>query len=128
MKIRDLEGKEHVWNLSNFIGNEKRKCSDYHARAREILKQRFPCEQILEEVSLPGTNLFGDFYIHKQRLMIEVQGEQHTNYIPFFHKNKQHFGKSKNRDKLKSEWCEINGIKLIEFHYNESDKEWLEKL
>ena len=128
MKVIDNEGKEHSWNLTKYVNNQRRGCSDYHKKARKLIKREYPFEQLLEEVPLPGTSLFADFYIHSQRLMIEVQGEQHTNFVPFFHKDKQSFGKAKLRDKTKRQWCENNGIRLIEFCYNETEEEWKSKL
>jgi len=127
MKVIGLDDKEYVWNLAKYVGNERRGCSEYHKRARALLKEIFPFEQILEEVGLPGSSLFADFYIHNKRLMIEVQGEQHTKHIPFFHKDKLTFGKAKMRDKAKKNWCENNGITLLELSYNDEDK-WKEKI
>ena len=128
MKVKDLSGKEHSWNLTKYIGNERRGCSDYHKRARLIIKQLYPFDQILEEVALPGTSLFADFYLPKQLLMVEVQSEQHTNFVPFFHKDKQSFGKAKKRDRTKSEWCELNGITLVELSYQDNDEGWINKI
>ena len=128
MKIIGLDNKEYSWNLSLYVKNQRRGCSDYHKRARNLLKQIFPFDQILEEVPIPSTSLFADFFIPKQMKMVEVQGEQHTNYTPFFHKDKRNFGKAKLRDKTKKEWCELNGIELIELSYAESDIEWQEKI
>ena len=124
MKVIGLDNKEHSWNLSLYVKNQRRGCSDYHKRARSLLKQMFPFDQILEEVPIPSTGLFADFFIPKQMKMIEVQGQQHSEYTPFFHKNKQNFGKAKLRDKTKLEWCELNGIELIELPFDKTDEEW----
>jgi hypothetical protein len=128
LKIKGLDNKEHVWNLTKYVGNQRRGCSEYHKRARKVLKELYPFDQILEEVPLPSTKLYADFYINSRKLMVEVQGEQHTKFTPFFHKNKQAFGQAKRRDNTKSEWCEINGITLVELSYEDNDNEWCAKL
>lgn len=128
MRVRDLEGKEHPWNLTKYVNKKRARCSEYHKTAREILSKLYPFDQILEEVHLPGTQLYADFFIPKQMLVVEVQGEQHTNFTPFFHKDKQSFGKAKQRDKVKLEWCEINNIRLVELSYTEDEQIWREKI
>lgn len=128
MRVKDLSGKEHPWNLNKYTNKKRVKCSEYHKIARKILHELYPFDQILEEVHLPGTQLYADFFIPKQMLMVEVQGEQHVNFTPFFHKDKQAFGKAKKRDRNKSEWCEINNITIVELLYTEDEKTWREKI
>jgi very-short-patch-repair endonuclease len=78
----------------------------------------------LEEVPLPGTKLYFDFLVPSANLAVEVQGEQHYKFNSFFHKHKAGLLASKSRDRQKREWCELNGITLLEFPYNESDEQW----
>jgi hypothetical protein len=133
MKVKGINGKEYVWNLSGYdvFQNDQRKRSKYHIRARNLLKEIFNSYRILEEVKLPGSTslhrksvLYLDFYIPNLKLGIEIHGEQHYDYSPFFHKSKADFLKSKARDEDKIEWCELNGIDLIVLKYSESDDEW----
>lgn len=128
MKVIGIDNKEYSLNLTKYVGKQRNKCSEYHKNAREILKTKFPFDQILEEVLLPSTQLYADFFIPKRQLIVEVQGEQHSNFVPYYHKDKQAFGKAKRRDKVKLEWCEINNITLVEFSYDETPDVWIKKL
>lgn len=137
MKVIGINGKEYLWNLSkyNVFDNDSRKRSKYHLRARAILKELFNSYRILEEVKLPGSTLrhrksvlYLDFYIPNLNLAVEVHGQQHYEYSPFFHKSKADFLKSKARDEDKIEWCELNDIKLITLKYSESDDEWRQRI
>ena len=137
MKAKGINGKEYVWNLTSYdvFNDDSRKRSKYHIRARKLLKEIFNSYRILEEVKLPGSTslhrksvLYLDFYIPTISLAIEVHGQQHYEYSPFFHKNKADFLKSKARDEDKIEWCDLNGIQLITLKYSESDDEWRKRI
>lgn len=137
MKVVGINGKEYVWNLSEYdvFNNDNRKRSKYHIRARNILKEIFNSYRILEEVKLPGSTeshrksvLYLDFYIPTISLAIEVHGQQHYEYNPFFHRSKADFLKSKARDEDKIDWCTLNNIKLITLKYSESDDEWRKRI
>lgn len=133
MKVRGINGKEYVWNLSKYdvFYDDTRKRSKYHIRARNLLKEIYHSYRILEEVKLPGSTalnrksvLYLDFYIPSIKLGIEVHGEQHYEFCPFFHKSMADFLKSKARDEDKIEWCNINDINIVILNYKESDDEW----
>lgn len=127
MKVNGFDGR--IYNLQ--LNKKTRgKCSDLHKRARFLIKEIFPLELVFEEITLPGSKthsnslLYLDFLLPSKAIGIEVQGQQHIEYTPFFHGNKQSFGKSQNRDNVKEEWCELNNIILIQLPYNESNEEW----
>ena len=137
MKAKGINGKEYVWNLTSYdvFNDDSRKRSKYHIRARKLIKEIFNSYRILEEVKLPGSTslhrksvLYLDFYIPTISLAIEVHGQQHYEYSPFFHKSKADFLKSKARDEDKIEWCDLNGIQLITLKYSESDDEWRKRI
>lgn len=137
MKVKGINGKEYVWNLTSYdvFNDDSRKRSKYHIRARKLLKEIFNSYRILEEVKLPGSTslhrksvLYLDFYIPTISLAIEVHGQQHYEYSPFFHKSKADFLKSKARDEDKIEWCDLNDIQLITLKYSESDDEWRKRI
>lgn len=54
-----------------------------------------------------------DFYIHSKRLAIEVQGNQHFEFVPFFHGDESGFERQQERDAKKASLCRENNIKLI---------------
>ena len=130
MKVKGLDGKEHVWTLSSSSLKDDSR-SGLHLKARQLLNELFPYDKIYEDVTLPGSNrqtrnstLYGDFYIPIRSIMIEVQGNQHNEYVKFFHKTKHNFYKSLQRDKDKAEWCNINGITLIKLNHDQTVDQW----
>ena len=59
-----------------------------------------------------------DCFNSELRIAVEVQGEQHYNYLPFLHKNYENFLKQQERDLLKSKIIKERGIRLIQVPYN----------
>jgi hypothetical protein len=131
MKFLGLDGKEHTTTL---VIKKRGKVSKHHERARTLLKELYPLDQVFEEVTLPGSKtakngtLYADFYIHSRSLMVEVQGTQHDEFNSFFHANKLEYHKGKARDKAKREWCELNDITLIELPCGETDEQWRDRI
>lgn len=127
MKITGFDGK--IYNLK--FKKPKEKCSQYHAKARILLKKIFPFESIYEETTLLGSkrlnrpNLKADFIIPSKKILVEVHGKQHYEYSSFFHGNKLNFLEHKSRDLRKEEWCHLNNIQYIELPYNETETEWI---
>src|SRR5690606_7155155 len=96
-------------------------------KAVELVKELFPNQNIIEEVELPGTkkaglikNLYADIFVPSIPILIEVHGEQHYEYSPFFHKSRLDFLKQKKKDRHKIEWCQLNNIIYVELPYNDS--------
>ena len=63
-----------------------------------------------------GKNLELDFFFPLVNIAIEVQGEQHTRYIPGLHKSPEDFEKQKERDEIKRALCKERGIALFEVY------------
>lgn len=130
MRFLGLDNREHPFNAREYMvdGNESKPRSGLHLEARILLKSMFPGDILLEEVTLPGCKpvLYADFLIPLQKIMVEVQGEQHYK-LHYFHKTKDDFIKAKKRDALKKKWCEINGIVLVEFPYDKKS-EWKDRI
>ena len=130
MKVIGLNNREYNLDLTKY-SKQRSRCSTYHKRAREILSEKFKGYSIYEEVKLPGSTtpanksvLYLDFYVPNARIGIEVHGKQHYEYVPFFHKGKAGFLLSKMRDRNKESWCEVNGLELVVFKFDESDEDW----
>lgn len=99
------------WKLENEI---EKLLNDEHIQ--------FEKQKKFEKLKYKGL-LKCDFYLPKQNIIIECQGEQHFKIVDFsgnFEKSKKDFLETKLRDKLKKEYCEKNGIKLI--YYNHLSK------
>lgn len=129
MKVRGLDGREHTFPPQGHVPNpdELRKRSEPHLKARAMLKSMYPTLRILEEVRIPGAQLFLDFYIPQKKIAVEVQGRQHYEFVPHFHEDIHAFRRSKMRDNTKRQWCEAHNIRLIEFPDTESESEWTER-
>jgi hypothetical protein len=69
-----------------------------------------------------GHNLEIDLYNDDLKLAIEVQGDQHYKFTPFFHRNKETFMLQRYRDEMKKQKCEKQGITLIEIPYKVGEK------
>lgn len=64
-------------------------------------------------------NMEIDCFNEELKLGVEYNGQQHYNYIPYFHATKDAFYNQKYRDKLKKIYCMERGITLIEIPYTQ---------
>ena len=62
-------------------------------------------------------SLFYDFYLPDYNCVIEYDGQQHFQYIPFFYKDEEAFNKVKEHDKIKNKYCFDNNISIIRIPY-----------
>ena len=69
---------------------------------------------ILEEFPIPEERLVLDFYMPHHGLAFEYQGEQHDQFNKFFHIDRHGFEQARLRDERKRQWCDLNGIALVE--------------
>ena len=125
----DLDGNISSWSIA---GNSSKanniNKSSLHLLARDIIKQIYPTMPVLEEVTINTKKsefLYLDFYVPMIKTCIEVHGEQHYNFTPFYHANMLAFLKAQKRDKDKKSWCDINNIQYIELPYNKTEQ-WME--
>lgn len=125
MLVLNSNGDEVKWNYAKFYSRKERSGkSKHHIKARSLLASMFPYNTLYEEVSLPTDPvMYADFFIPDLCFIVEIHGEQHYDFNPFFHKSKMDFYKAKARDKQKKQWCELNEFKFIELSYKE-EKEW----
>lgn len=129
MKVKSLDGIFHVWNLSKYKDNRKANASQLHIAAVDFLRDMYPAVQILEEVHIPGENLYLDIYMPSIRTAVECQGIQHEQYNSFFYKrNPKNFANAKKRDERKLEWCRLNNIRLVYFYDGEDEEQWKKKM
>lgn len=68
-----------------------------------------------------------DFYLCDSNVCIEYDGEQHYKSVEYFG-GEEAFALRQKHDKIKTDYCERNGIKLIRIAYNENVKEKLDLL
>lgn len=122
MLVKGLDGSISTLNLKGGIskGSAVNK-SALHLEARNLVRRLYPTMQILEEITIyPRKNevMYMDFYIPLLKKCIEVHGEQHYKFIPFYHNNVLSFVKAQKRDRDKKEWCYLNNIEYCELPYN----------
>jgi hypothetical protein len=72
-------------------------------------------------INYKGQKLYFDFLVKELGVYVEVQGRQHTEFIPHFHGNKDNFAKQKARDNMKIAYVyENDKYCLVRFNYDES--------
>ena len=137
MKVTGLNGREYNLNLKKYIvyKDDTKKKSKYHLLARKIIREMFTGCNILEEVKLPGSTashkrsvLYLDFLIQRWSIAVEVHGQQHYEFCPFFHKTEANFLKAQVRDEDKAQWCLINKLHLIILKHSDTENEWKQSL
>lgn len=122
MKLKTLDGFEYQWKKQN--EKAQGSVSELHKNVRDILKTSFPILSFMEEVPimvLKNRWLYFDFYIPLFNTAIEVHGEQHYKYVPYFHKDIHSYMQYRKNDMLKVDFCKINNIEIIELKYDEPD-------
>jgi len=96
------------------------KCSTSigHDQIRKILEKN-SIEYIEEKTfkdcinPLTGRTLKFDFFLPRDNICIEYDGEQHHTFHPFFHKDENEFKTYQIRDLIKDQYCSMMNIFLI---------------
>lgn len=78
-----------------------------------IYKKQFPKTKPEWLLSKRKTRLELDCYNEELKIACEYNGEQHYNYVDYFHKSEESFEKRKLDDQQKIELCKQKGIHLI---------------
>lgn len=114
MKFKDLQGKIHSKNLSQYKREKGQKSRSIgQGKLGDILCDIWPNVPIYEEVPCAGTKLRLDYLIESLRIAFEFDGTQHQQYNPFLHGDRYRWLQSIQRDDTKDKWCQINNITLI---------------
>ena len=92
----------------------KKSRSKFQLETKNFLKPYWQHDIVFEEFRLVGTRLSFDFYNANKKIMIEVQGAQHTKFVKFFHGNRLKYLQQLKRDDKKYEFCQKNNLKLVE--------------
>lgn len=90
-----------------------------------ILKKEkisFEREKKFQDMKKYGNNLRLDFYLSKEKIAIEFNGEIHYQQIKPFHQNESDFKKRQEYDRYKISYCLSHNIKLYIVPYWEIDK------
>jgi O-succinylbenzoate synthase len=118
MKFYDPYGK--LRNLKNakkyIIDWDFQSKSKFQKTVKDFLYPYWKDDIVFEEFRIVGTRLSLDFYNANKKIAIEVQGRQHTSYVKYFHKNRLKYLEQLKRDQKKLDFCDQNGIKLVEIY------------
>ena len=96
---------------------------------KEYLQKYWVLDIVFEEFPLVGSRMTFDFYNATKNIVIEVQGKQHTKFIPFMHANsKINYLKQLKRDEDKIKFCNLNDIVLLEYFHQENKLSDLDKM
>ncbi len=128
MKFIGLDGKEYRLDTrrsSYPMRSEAASPSKIQYACSKVLREKFPVSTILEEVTLPGHKLRLDFFLPDLRLVVEVNGTQHTEYNTFFYKTRRAFLEAQARDSDKATLCAMNNWTLYTVENSEDLKELL---
>lgn len=115
MKFKTTKGKEIAVDIrpsNNPVRGAESK-SQFQNEVGSVILERWPNDVLLEEFFVPGEGIYLDYFLPRPKVVIEADGRQHSEFVPFFHGTKSAFKEAQARDDRKTQFCKINGIKLI---------------
>jgi hypothetical protein len=119
MRFKTLTGRTRTIHKAKkyLISWNGKSRSKIQFAAKQFLHEHWKHHIVFEEFPVAGTKLTLDFYNANKKVAVEVQGEQHTKYIPFFHGgNKANYISQLRRDMSKINFCKLNNITLVEIY------------
>jgi hypothetical protein len=121
MKFKTLTGSTaELKNAKRFLIDwDGKSRSKFQYSVKEFLFPFWKTDIVFEELKLVGTRMSFDFYNANKKIAVEVQGQQHTKYVKFFHGNRFKYLEQLKRDDKKMRFCEVNGISLVEIYPND---------
>jgi hypothetical protein len=129
MKMFDIDGEYisvDVRPSSYPIKSKSR--STLQGQTAQALQDKYPRQTILEDFTIPGSRMSVDFLLPNLGMVIEVNGRQHDQHVPYFHGDKStslDFAKQLSRDRRKQEWAELNSFVWIEIRTKEDLEEFI---
>ena len=122
MKFITLAGLERsVKSPSKYLIDwDGKSRSKIQKKVKDFLYSYWSKKVVFEEFPVAGTKLSFDIFNASEKIAVEVQGQQHTRYTPFFHgKYKYNFIDQLKRDQHKLDFCKLNEINLVEVYYDD---------
>ena len=103
------------------LDDHPKKQSAGHQAVAKVLTEMFPLLNMKQNTSVKlivkgrETTCEFDFVIKALATIIEVQGKQHSSYVPHFHNGDfRNFTAQQDRDQAKLAWAEENGWTVVE--------------
>lgn len=132
MRLKTVKGIPRHLNVKsrriNWEGDSK---SKFQKEVKRLLLPFWHHHVVFEEFPVYGTRYTLDFFNANKSIAIEVQGKQHTKFIPYFHRNQFDYLEQLKKDEMKRKFCELNGITLLEIFEEDIKKlspEYMTKL
>ena len=104
--------------VARHIQNQKNKVKySREAKVRRIVealtRSKWPSVRPDWLINTTGSRLELDLYNAQHNCGIEVQGDQHVRFVPWFHKTYDEYLRMRSRDALKAAICRKRKVKLI---------------
>ena len=91
--------------------------SNFQYEVKQWLRRYWLLDRCSEEYMIPGSRLFLDLVNWTKRVIVEINGSQHTSFNKFFHNdNISKFHGQLQRDQKKREWAEMNKLTFVEIY------------
>ena len=100
------------------------KASSYEEQIIEILKKekiKFQREKTFSDLKKGRYRFDFEIYLDGGPVLVEVQGQQHYEFVPKFHKSRMDFYAAQERDRKKINYCLAHNIPLYIIPYWELD-------
>ena len=121
MRLYDIQGRLVKKPVDKYLIDwEKKSRSIIQFKVKQFLKPFWNTMVIFEEFPCFGSQLKVDILNATLKIAIEVNGNQHETFNPFFHNNNPaNFLKGIKNDSKKMDWLLKNNFRLFEIYENE---------
>ena len=99
-----------------------KRMSKYEDKIFQIIIRKYSVQKEKSFADLGNGNLRFDFYIPSNKILIEVQGEQHYKQISRYQKHREDFLQQQERDRKKISYALSHGLTLYCIPYWEIEK------
>lgn len=116
MTFLDLKGRKKTLKRPSkyLIDWDAKSLSKFQKAAKDFLRPYWFRDYTFEEMPVVGSRSRFDFYNATKRIVLEISGRQHKEFVPHFQKTRANFLSQVKRDLDKGEFCRINDITFIE--------------
>ena len=118
MRLYNIYGKSVTKNVTKYLIDwDGKSRSKLQFNVKQFFKKYWENRIVYEEFPVFGTRMKVDLLNATKRVAIEVNGDQHSQFNPFFHKNSRaNYLNHIKRDVKKAEWLDLNSFMLIEIY------------
>lgn len=106
--------KKSVKNVGKYrIDWDGKSLSKFQKAAKDFLRPYWHNDYVFEEFPLVGTRQHFDIYNASKRIIVELDGRQHSGFVKFFHGHPIKFMEQIKRDLDKNKFADLNNIDLV---------------